>query len=357
MMKLRGWLCPVLLICFSVAWAEGTVVLSVELSNSSVPIGQDFDANILVQAGSQQVDGTSAFLEFDPIFLEVVSMTAGDQLDTVIENIFDNDAGYIDFSAGKFSAPFPSGNFELVTIHLKAKAETASTSLDFLFDLPKSTNVTFGGTSVFDHAENGVLRIEEPTLVTLAYFTATVFDGNVMLEWQTELEIDNAGFHLWRSETIDGDYIRITGSLIPAQDSYFQYDYVDEAINDELIYMLEDVNLYGVSTFHAPISAAKILMPITGAVLPRTIATFEWLNHPDVSGFKLQFSNQPDFSGNIVTMPKKRITDNFYTPKRREWRQIKRLGRQGMPIYWRVSAKTNVRFIYSEIGSFMVMPR
>ncbi|MEN8220908.1 MAG: cohesin domain-containing protein [Pseudomonadota bacterium] len=141
------------------------VILSVEPQESNVYIGQEFDVNILVKAGTQPVDGASAYLDFDPTYLEVVSMTSGGHLDLVLENSFDNGAGHIDFAAGKLTAPFPDGNFELVTIRLKAKAETSETTLEFLFNPPRRTNATFDGTTVFDHAENGILHISAGALV------------------------------------------------------------------------------------------------------------------------------------------------------------------------------------------------
>jgi hypothetical protein len=140
----------------------GTVILSVEPLESNVSIGQEFDVRILVQADTQEVDGASAYLDFETTYLEVVSMTPAGHLDLTLENSFDNGAGYINFAAGKLTAPYPSGDFELVTIRLMAKAETpeAGTPLGFVFNPPRRTNAAFSGTSVFDHAENGVVHIK-----------------------------------------------------------------------------------------------------------------------------------------------------------------------------------------------------
>ncbi|TGO02157.1 hypothetical protein PN36_29595 [Candidatus Thiomargarita nelsonii] len=137
----------------------GTVVISVEPSTTQVKIGETFEIVVEVQAGEQEVDGASAYLEFDPTYLEVVSMTPAEHLDLTLDNSFDNGTGEINFAAGKLTNPFPSGDFNLVTITLKAKAETPETSLDFLFNPPKSTDATFGGVSVFDHAEDGNITI------------------------------------------------------------------------------------------------------------------------------------------------------------------------------------------------------
>jgi parallel beta-helix repeat protein len=169
---------------------EGTVILSVEPPESNLYIGQEFDINIIVKAGTQPIDGASAYLDFETTYLEVLSMTTGDHLDQVLENSFDNGAGHINFAAGKLAAPFPSGDFELVTIRLKTKAETpeAGTALSFVFNPPRDTNATFSGISMFEHAENGVLHISAGALVK----------GNVELQgrepkpdtsWETEIQV------------------------------------------------------------------------------------------------------------------------------------------------------------------------
>jgi len=137
----------------------GTVVLSVEPAASNVYIGQEFEVHIMVQADTQELDGASAYLDFDTTYLEVVSMTSGGDLDLVLENSFDNGTGQINYAAGKLVAPFPSGTFELVTIRLRAKAETSVTPLSFVFDAARMTDASFGGESVFNQAEDGTVNI------------------------------------------------------------------------------------------------------------------------------------------------------------------------------------------------------
>jgi len=55
-----------------------------------------------------------------------------------------------------------------------------------------------------------------PAAVTLAWFTATGGDGEVLLEWETASEINNIGFNLWRNTSEAGSYAKLNDSLIPS---------------------------------------------------------------------------------------------------------------------------------------------
>ena len=98
------------------------------------------------------------------------------------------------------------------------------------------------------------------TVVVLASFTATAHDGYVLVEWETASEMDNDGFNLWRAETEAGPYTKLNADLIPAQGgptTGASYSYEDEAVTNGVTYWykLEDVDLYGVSAMHGPVSA------------------------------------------------------------------------------------------------------
>ncbi|MDD8027348.1 MAG: SBBP repeat-containing protein, partial [Acidobacteriota bacterium] len=58
---------------------------------------------------------------------------------------------------------------------------------------------------------------ETPTGIGLVSFTAAAQRDAIYLTWQTAMEPDNAGFHLWRAEGTDQPYERITSVLIPAR--------------------------------------------------------------------------------------------------------------------------------------------
>jgi hypothetical protein len=103
------------------------------------------------------------------------------------------------------------------------------------------------------------------TLVELSSFTVTPEAGKVILQWNTESEIDNAGFNIYRADASKGEYVKINAALIPAEGSSTQgsaYEFADTSVRNRKTcwYRLEDLALNGVSTMHGPVSATPRLL-------------------------------------------------------------------------------------------------
>ena len=98
------------------------------------------------------------------------------------------------------------------------------------------------------------LNASDPLLVELAAFSATYGEGGVALAWETASEIDNAGFHVWRSESRDGEYVRVTDAMVPAVGDELAgaaYFFQDASVSStRYFYELEDIDYGGKSTRH-----------------------------------------------------------------------------------------------------------
>jgi hypothetical protein len=117
--------------------------------------------------------------------------------------------------------------------------------------------------------ENFVFSLPTPTAVDLAFFSAEGRNGMVELTWETGSELNNLGFHLYRAESEQGPYERITSSVIPGLGSSpegARYRYTDTGLTNGVpyYYKLEDIETTGNTQQHGPVSAT----PEAGAEAP-----------------------------------------------------------------------------------------
>ncbi|MFN2166846.1 MAG: GEVED domain-containing protein, partial [Anaerolineae bacterium] len=100
-----------------------------------------------------------------------------------------------------------------------------------------------------------------PLSVTLAVFYAEQVDDFVRMTWETTSELGNSGFNLYRGTSPDGWDRQLNQYLIPSQSpgssSGFVYtwdDYDGLVPGTTYYYWLEDVDVYGATTMHGPVS-------------------------------------------------------------------------------------------------------
>jgi hypothetical protein len=112
---------------------------------------------------------------------------------------------------------------------------------------------------------------EDPTAVTLASFNASSFDGSVLIEWETALELDILGYNIYRSTSPEGERELINLELIPnSPDGFFgaSYEFRDTTIQPgaTYYYWLEVVGIYGPESITGPIVSTTyhyIYIPLT----------------------------------------------------------------------------------------------
>ncbi len=98
------------------------------------------------------------------------------------------------------------------------------------------------------------------TAVELVSFDAHGGDSSVVLEWETGAEVDNLGFHVYRSASEAGPFERINTSLIPglgSSPSGARYRFVDRDVTNgtSYFYELEDIETTGSLERHGPVVA------------------------------------------------------------------------------------------------------
>jgi hypothetical protein len=149
----------------SVFAPAGTVNIRISPAATTVPVGNTFNIDLMVDAGSQSVDAVDAFLDFNPTYLQVIGITPDlTALPTLLANSFDNTLGRIAYSAGKLVGGPVTGTFRVASIQFQAIAQTAGTGLTFAFQPPlRNTDAFYQGASVFGSATNGTVVIQGPT--------------------------------------------------------------------------------------------------------------------------------------------------------------------------------------------------
>ncbi len=158
---------------------QGTVMLALD-APSTVKVGQQFSVVIMVQAGAQPLTGVSASLNFDPRYLEVVSVEGGTpmpadtspdvvkkaessssmKLPLVLASKFDNKLGTVDYAAGVLMGARPTGTFPLATMHFRAKATSSATEVSFSTTPPRVSDATFDGPSLLKGVTTARISIQ-----------------------------------------------------------------------------------------------------------------------------------------------------------------------------------------------------
>ncbi len=97
--------------------------------------------------------------------------------------------------------------------------------------------------------------------VTLADFYAEQVADFVRLTWETNSELDNRGFNLYRGVSAAGPDRQLNEALIPSQSQgspggfvYTWEDQADLAPGATYFYWVEAVDIYGAATIHGPVS-------------------------------------------------------------------------------------------------------
>ncbi|ALG68305.1 hypothetical protein [Beggiatoa leptomitoformis] len=173
-------------------------------------------------------------------------------------------------------------------------------------------------------------------LVTLSSFNAISLPNSVKLTWKTAFELDNAGFHIWRSETRDGTYQRLTTELILADGVGSSYGFMDNSAvaGQRYYYKLEDIDLHGVSTFHDPITAEPnaitLLSPADNVTLDKNHTPALAWSADAYTSFKLQYSL--DDGQTVYEIP----TSNVFTPSMPDWQLLVEQLPKPTTLIWRV---------------------
>ena len=94
------------------------------------------------------------------------------------------------------------------------------------------------------HTTNTALPVE------LSHFRPTLENGEVVIRWTTESELNNAGFNILRSDARDGEYKQVNAEMIQGNGTTGErhtYKWVDQTAKPNVVYyyQIEDVSFAG----------------------------------------------------------------------------------------------------------------
>ncbi len=125
----------------------------------------------------------------------------------------------------------------------------------------RGAEVAFGA-AAGGEAEDHHLVIPLPTAVEIMRFEAAAANGGALLvEWETSSELNNLGFHLYRSDAAGAPRTRLNGDLIPGQAPGSPvgavYAWWDEGVvaGATYFYWLAAVDTQGQEVLHGPLAA------------------------------------------------------------------------------------------------------
>ena len=89
-----------------------------------------------------------------------------------------------------------------------------------------------------------------PLPVSLSFFRPTLENGEIVIRWTTESELDNAGFNILRSDSKDGEFKQVNSELVQGAGTTGErntYKWVDETAKLGVVYyyQIEDVSFAG----------------------------------------------------------------------------------------------------------------
>lgn len=151
---------------------------------------------------------------------------------------------------GVFNSPIEVVNTEIDTSGL-------GLGRHILFVRGQDANGNWGALSAI------FLDIIQPTSIDLLNFSATYVQTGILLSWETTNETHNLGFNLYRSDSLDGDWVRLNEEMIPTSVPPGSldggvYTYLDDDITPGQVYYywLEDIDIYTrVNSINGPFQA------------------------------------------------------------------------------------------------------
>ncbi len=107
-------------------------------------------------------------------------------------------------------------------------------------------------------ADPTIATTEASLPVELAAFSAVAEPNSIRIVWTTASEVENLGFHVWRSANATGPWDRVTEALIPGLGTSpfgkeYEWNDISPAPGETYYYRLQDIAWDGAAEMHEPV--------------------------------------------------------------------------------------------------------
>jgi hypothetical protein len=229
---------------------------SVDDENDGQPdassLGDDNDGN----DDDDGVTFTSPFIQLFENSLDIVASGNGyinAWMDFNRDGDWD-DAGENIISENAVTSGTNTINFQIPQIDLTGAERTIGVSSRFRYSTQQA--LSYNGVAPDGEVEDYLIDVLIP--VDIAVFEVISKECIVHISWSTFTETENLGFHIFRSDTKDGQYEQITQAFIPGagnSENKKKYNYIDDSVKAGITYYyhLADYSLTGQKRMHKPV--------------------------------------------------------------------------------------------------------
>ena len=169
-------------------------------------------------------------------------------------------------------------------VHVKIEIADTSKAAGLSFEQSSMTDNEYKSDNSTKYSPVSAVDTDDTSLpVELSSFTAIDSIDGVNLEWTTQTEINNVGFYIHRSETKEGEYVRVNEKIIKGagnSDMLHTYSYTDEGVSpyvNTYFYYLEDVDIAGIKAKSQIIKVTRQKVKVK--IIPDSFALFQ--NYPN----------------------------------------------------------------------------
>jgi hypothetical protein len=248
---------------FTYAAVEVRMTLVDDFNDPSIPtvaVGGTFTCYFWIDPGTDDVGGFSFCVSYPENIIVPTNLASPFTDASYIAGSFELSnkrtevAGgddKLDYSRGAFGAT-GSGVGKLATVEFEAIAPLPTAGVIQWCglgapdpDTIATTEISIGGAPVTPD-----IHPDKPLPVALSRFAAESIDNGVKIVWRTESELNNLGFDVYRGESIDGPFTKVTPALIKGagtDSTPHSYKFIDESVgvSTTYYYYLENISFDG----------------------------------------------------------------------------------------------------------------